>query len=103
MKNQVLFFLAIFGLFMYTGCKKDDNNTSVKNEFVLNGSTYDLSKGFITDYGANGNGSYDFDITLTSSGVNYSDAQEAFSGTGDFIFYPQKPSPLSSRRFSTLF
>jgi hypothetical protein len=85
MKNYLFFLLGLSVLLVYSGCNKDDDD-GVSNKFVLNGESYALSKGYIEDYGANGNGSYDFDITLTSSDINYSDAQGLFSGTGDFIY-----------------
>lgn len=85
MKNGLFFLLASFAILAYTGCNKDDDD-ALRSEFVLNGTTYSLAKGFIEDYGANGNGSFDFDVTLTSSGVNYSEAQGTFSGMGDFVY-----------------
>lgn len=86
MKQLIFFLVGTVALFAYTGCNKDDDDAGTKNEFVLNETTYELAKGFIQDYGANGNGSFDFDVTLTSEGVNYSDAQGIFSGTGEFIY-----------------
>lgn len=85
MKHLVFFLVGAVALLSYTGCNKDDDD-GARNEFVLNGTTYALEKGFIQNYGDNGNGSYDFDITLTSGDINYSDAQQVFSGTGDFIY-----------------
>lgn len=40
----------------------------------------------MTEYGPNGNGSFDFDVELTSSGINYNDFDGSFSGIGDIIY-----------------
>ncbi len=85
-KFTFLAFLGVLSLsILLPSCNKDDDN-SISNEFLLNGNNYALSKGFIEDFGDNGNGSYDFDVVLTSSSINYSDATGDYSGTGDLIY-----------------
>ncbi|MEL6837539.1 MAG: hypothetical protein AAFP77_31310 [Bacteroidota bacterium] len=86
MKRYLLFALSLSVLFLYSSCNKDDDD-SVRNEFTLNGDSYQLAKGFMTEYGSNGNGSFDFDVELTSSTVNYNDFDGSFSGTGDVIYF----------------
>lgn len=85
-KFTLLAFLGVLSLtLVMPSCKKDKDN-SVKNEFVLDGKSYDLDKGFLIDFGDNGNGSFDFDVVLSSSTINYSDATGYFNGVGDFIY-----------------
>lgn len=83
---MIMFSVFSLALTLAPSCKKDDKANPDKNHFVLNGETFDLAKGFIEDFGDNGNGSYDFDVYLTSSDINYSDLLQEFNGTGEFIF-----------------
>jgi hypothetical protein len=87
MKNLFFAFLALYAFTLFSGCNKDDDDmgSDVKNEFTYDGTTYSLSKGFYSDLGSNGNGTYDLDIFLTTAGVS----QGGFSGltgTGDGIY-----------------
>jgi hypothetical protein len=71
-----------------TSCDPDDDIAAVAlaNEVTYDGSTYALSKGFLEDYGDNGNGSYDFDVTLVSSGINYDSTNAEFTGSGQVLY-----------------
>ncbi|GJM33751.1 MAG: hypothetical protein DHS20C18_27520 [Saprospiraceae bacterium] len=71
---------------MLQSCKKDDDSGTPKNEFTLNGESFELGKGFLAEYGENGNGSYDFDVTLTSSSITYNEISQEFNGQGDVIY-----------------
>ncbi len=53
------------------GCSKDEEPTAIINsgKFTINGITYLLSDAYYVDYGSNGNGSFDIDITLSSTSL----------------------------------
>lgn len=81
--TQLTFLLAILTLTLTTSCKKDDDKSS---SISFAGESYSLDKGFLSNYGDNGNGSYDFDVLLTTDGINYSDIEGEFTGTGDGVY-----------------
>ena len=83
-----IIFIAVLGT-VTTSCSSDDDNipaVTIANEVTYDGNTYTLSKGFLEDYGDNGNGSYDFDVTLVSSGINYDSTNAAFTGSGQVLY-----------------
>lgn len=81
---KIISFIVLLSILTFSSsCKKDDASPS--NQFTLNGESFDLSQGFIEEYGDNGNDSYDFDVTLLSSGINYSESQ-SFSGSGNILY-----------------
>jgi hypothetical protein len=86
-----IIFIAVLGT-VTTSCSSDDAAAAVPvaiaNEVTYDGTTYALSKGFIQDYGDagdNGNGSYDFDVFLTSSGLNRDLTTGGFTGSGQLL------------------
>jgi hypothetical protein len=83
--KKALFVLLTLGAFVFItpGCKKD-NNDEPKNEFTYDGSKYSLSKGFIKDFGSNGNGTFDWDVYLTTDGVTVSGG--LLTGVGNLIY-----------------
>lgn len=84
MKNLFFTLLALIAFTTVFSCKKDKNEPN-SYEFSYDGNKYKLTSGFLTEYGTNGNGSYDWDVYLTSDGI----AKEGFrdlTGKGDFIF-----------------
>jgi len=82
-------YLTMFGLLSFmlliSACKKDKEESNL-NQFTLNEESYDLAKGFLVEYGENSNGSYDWDVTLTSSSISYSESLGDFTGQGDAIY-----------------
>lgn len=52
-------------------CSKDEEPTAITNsgKFTINGISYLLSEGYVVDYGPNGNGSFDIDVTLSSTSL----------------------------------
>lgn len=84
MKNLFFALIAIVAFTVFSGCNKDDDDTAVKNEFTYDGNTYDLVKGYLNDVGPNFNGTHDFDIYLTSSGLSNNNG--TITGTGDLIY-----------------
>ena len=79
---QFTFLGAIAASLVFTSCKDEEEGDPVRGQFTLGGQTYTLNKGELEDFGGNGNGSYDWDIRLTSSDVNVSE----FSGTGNLVY-----------------
>jgi len=92
MKNKFSLLLVLFVLSasIATSCKKDkkdDPTPTTKNAFQYDSKEYELTKGFKEDLGVNsGLTSYDVDITLTSSSINYNSVAEEFNGKGDIIY-----------------
>ena len=87
MKNLTPFLTLLIAFSLITlgsACNKDDDDAMPSNVLIIDGNTYNLAKGFIEDFGDNGNGSFDFDITLTSSEI--SAASGFLVGTGDAIY-----------------
>ena len=85
----LILLFAAANIMMITSCGDDDDEGdgggSGNNNFTIDGVTYDLSDGYLVDYGSNaGYDSYDWDVILTSSGLvpNTSGA----TGEGDFVY-----------------
>ncbi|MEO0724264.1 MAG: hypothetical protein AAFZ63_06970 [Bacteroidota bacterium] len=89
MKNLTPFLalLLAFAVVVSTGCNNDDDDNSgpANNSLVIDGTSYDLGKGFIEEFGPNGNGSFDWDVTLTSSDVNAPGGFLAGTGSGIYL------------------
>jgi hypothetical protein len=69
---------------LFVACKKDDK-VETKNSFIYQNNTYDVSNGFISNYGKRG--AFDatnFDIYLTSKAITNTGGD--ISGTGDAIY-----------------
>jgi len=69
---------------LFVACKKDDK-VEAKNSFTFQSNTYDISKGFISNYGKRG--AFDatnFDVYLTTSGITNTGG--TVTGTGDAIY-----------------
>ncbi|NNC95805.1 MAG: hypothetical protein HKN92_09610 [Chitinophagales bacterium] len=69
---------------LFFACKDDE--AEPKNEFTYNNETYELNKGFIEDFDTNSNGSFDVDVFLTSSNVNFDTGVGDFIGFGDMVY-----------------
>ncbi|NNE27503.1 MAG: hypothetical protein HKN09_11730 [Saprospiraceae bacterium] len=73
--------LLVGTLIMFYSCGSDDDSNG---SFTFDGNNYTLSAGLIEDYGSNGNGSWDYDVTLVSDGISF--ANDELTGTGDFVY-----------------
>lgn len=82
---MTLFCLFFASMMLVSSCKNDDDNPTTGGEFTINGDTRALSKGFIESYGDNGNGSFDFDVTLVSDGITV-DVAGDLAGNGSLIY-----------------
>ena len=81
--KSVLWLSILTVLFVFVSCDPDFKSSSQGNgTFVYKGVTYSLSQGILEDYGSNGNGSYNWDITLFSSGININNE----TGTGEIVY-----------------
>lgn len=81
LSTQHLILLCLTAM-LFVACGGDSN----KNEVTTNGESFSLNKGFLESYGENGNGSFDWDVTLTSSDVTYDQSQAEFEGNGTVVY-----------------
>lgn len=86
MKNLFFALLTITAFTVFSGCSKDDDDpvTTIDNEFTYDGTTYDLAKGFINNFGRNLNDTYDFDVFLTTAGITKNGTR--FAGEGSYVY-----------------
>ena len=87
----VIFLLCI----AITGCKKDKNDTK-KNVLKVDGTEYDISKGFLQYYGGNGS-VYNIDLNLISSGITVHETlglPDSASGIGHAIYFEMYTSSI---------
>lgn len=83
---------------LFTSCGSDDPDPIVPTptptvegdgSFTVNNQTFDLDQGFLVDLislGLNSDGSQDYDVFLTSEGVNINADSSAFEGMGELVF-----------------
>lgn len=86
MKKSIYTYLVlVLTVFAFVSCKSDDDGgSSSSSDFIrIDGQNFSLDgQGYLESYGQNSDGSYDWDVTLLSSGINY--VNETGSGN---IFY----------------
>jgi hypothetical protein len=76
--------LALLTMALLAGCKKDIPSLEIKNEFIYNGTAYALTNGYLEYFGSNGNGTFDFDVILTSASVILDGG--SLMGAGDVVY-----------------
>jgi len=71
-----------------SSCKKDeDKDSDLSNYFTYSGNTYELGKGVVTDWGENeGLNTYDFDVLLFSSTIQYNATSDEYTGQGHIMY-----------------
>ena len=79
-------YLVLFTLLISLFSCSEDDPPPPQNYFNLDGTQYTVAKGYIQPWGENSNGSYDFDIWLVSSGINYSTSSGEFFGIGELVY-----------------
>lgn len=76
--------------FAIAGCKKDSTkDETTKNKVTVDGTEYEISKGFITNYGSY-NSAYNFDLVLVSSGLTIHESSglpDSASGNGNVVYF----------------
>lgn len=82
MKNV---FPALFALFVLAACNPRDTDRRGPTEFTYNNTTYEVPNGYLIDFGANGNATYDWDLYLTSESISKG-GFFGLTGTGDYIY-----------------
>lgn len=73
MKNIYLMLLTVCVAISSISCDSDDDNgnTSDDNYLMIDGVSYELEDGLITDYGSSyEGGTYNFDVSLTSTDIS---------------------------------
>ena len=67
---------------LFASCGNDDDGGGVQNQFTLNGETFTITGGELEDFGSNGNGSFDWDVTLFTKNLN----SNTSSGIGELVY-----------------
>lgn len=100
-KSKWILLLAAFIMpAFFVACSDDDED---KNYFKYDGETYELSHGMLVYYGQWWGDGYNFDLFLFSDGIQFSEEDMDFSGTGHGIFfelYGPSESNLSSGTYN---
>ncbi len=83
--NKTLLILMLVAV-VITACEKEEEIKS--NHLSYNGVSYELDHGRLTYYGQwfDNPNSYNFDLSLHSSGLQYDDEQDELTGKGHGIF-----------------
>jgi hypothetical protein len=80
-----LVFCSILCSILLIGCKKDDDS-GPSNSLTYSGTKYELSKGYLENYGETWEDNvYNFDLTLCSSGITVT--EDAHTGVGNFFYF----------------
>jgi predicted heme/steroid binding protein len=92
MKNLKTTFLTLLAVsILFVACKKDDEDSTPKNQMTIAGTEYDFSQGFIENYGTwLLIEAYNFDVTLISSGLTIHEIGgeiDSISGIGHGISF----------------
>ena len=88
MKNLKLVVLValVFNLLAVSCKSDDDNDTASENVMTIDGEQFDVASGFLSEFGENSDGSFDWDVTLFSSGFTISTTEEEISGIGASVY-----------------
>lgn len=90
MKNLFRPFIAMLLLSLFiSGCKKDKNETA-NNQLSYNGTAFNLSQGFLENYGKSGTEGYNVDLSLLSSEFTIHESNGEISsvtGVGNAIYF----------------
>ena len=81
-KFVLLLIVAVLCLSL-AGCKKTKD---AGNHFTYAGKDYALTNGLLEYYGAGNGSGYNFDVTLYSSGISYSETDQTLTGTGHILY-----------------
>ncbi len=89
MKAGALFTAVLTAIVLaLTGCSKDKDEPKEYGQFTFEAKSYALHWGMLENYGSiTKAGSYNFDVTLFSSGIDFDDQNETATGTGDGIHF----------------
>ncbi|MFY0625469.1 MAG: hypothetical protein JXR07_04185 [Reichenbachiella sp.] len=99
MKNWLIYsFIALLSgsLFISCGGEDDEDNTpEIANHMIIDGVEYDLSAGFIENYGTDSwHEGYNTDLTLYSEGISV--VNNELVGAGHIIYFEMFSSTSSS-------
>lgn len=85
--SRILLFLFTAS-FALVSCSDDDDGgeSNGTGNVTYDGANFNLSQGFITDYGEE-DGLYNYDITLLSDDFNVDFADEEVVGTGEILYF----------------
>ncbi len=95
MKNLLKLFVVFVALgSVFTGCKKDDDDSSSQNYFKVGDTQYELSAGAILGWEETSKkGVFYVDLALHSSGISYSGDQ--LTGKGDVLYFQMYSTSLT--------
>ncbi len=85
MKNYLLqsLFICLSFVMILLSCGSDDEESN-SNKINYQGNSYSFTTGLLEEFGDNGNGSYDWDVTLITNGLVENNGD--FTGTGSLIY-----------------
>lgn len=88
---KIVMLMALAFNLVTLSCSSDDDNNDVTpgggdNTMSIDGSAFNIATGAIEEYGANGNGSFDWDVTLVSDGFTINVENQSITGTGAFLY-----------------
>ena len=90
--NLILLLAAVF---TFTSCDSDDDNGGDNNEtgnfLRIDDDRFELSQGYIEEYGELQDGVYDWDVTLFSDDFDLTNEEEP-TGTGEAIYLDLRTS-----------
>lgn len=90
----------------FMSCSSDDDKGGASSESFLrvNGTDYDLKSGVIVDYGEEGEGIFNFDVSLYTENFNASNPLNPFGGNSYtevyFELFTTNPSTLATGDYS---
>ncbi len=102
MKSIKQLFYSLFIAAALISCGSDDDAAPVSVPVIEFGTgvgsanlgmdSFILDKGLSTDYGANGNGTFNIDLELFSGDININVAEQSLSGTGNYLYFEMNSS-----------
>ena len=81
----VVLFAFVFNL-VAVSCKSDDDNNSADNVMTIDGEEFLIERGFLTEFGEEEEGVYDWDVDLFSDGFTINVNEQSASGIGGTIY-----------------
>jgi len=95
--------LVLFGVSCSDSSSSSTDAPADGNSFQYDGSTFELGAGFLIDYGAWTENSFNFDLILLGEGMQFDFDNDTGSGTGPVLYFElfsESESTLASGRYT---